>query len=216
MATPDIDPPVSTQAPVLVSAIAALRVVCAWRECSAEFDAMHSLASHLSISHLDSAPHANNHACMWQGCPQYGVPAPTRYDLIMHLKVHTGDRAYLCPFDGCHKSYIRSEFLPRHITTTHANSDAAAALLSTRQTPVRAKPPRRAAPPRAEPLTVISDSDSDSDSYHPSSSEAMLEAQLAYIREQVEDRTKKLTRIKEKSRRLRMENDILLDAIENA
>ncbi|KAJ1653649.1 Zinc finger protein ZIC 4 [Coemansia sp. RSA 25] len=251
MATPDIEPAPSTQAPGPVVAVAA-RVVCAWQACSVEFDSTHSLASHLSICHLEPEPHAR-HACLWQDCPQYDVPALTRYDLILHLKAHTGDRAYLCPFDGCNKSYIRSEFLPRHIINTHANSDAAAALLSARQTPARAKP-RRAAP-RTEPLVIDSsgsDSESDgddalllpdrnnrnhdqaatskrrlsaasdSDSYHlPLSAaseptEAMLEAQLAYIREQVADRTKKLTRVKDKSRRLRLENDILLDAIENA
>ncbi|KAJ2889455.1 hypothetical protein IWW38_004698, partial [Coemansia aciculifera] len=155
---------------------------------------------------------------------------------------HTGGRAYVCPFDGCNKSYIRSEFLPRHITTVHANSDAANALASTPQPPVRAK--ARRAPPRSEQLVIpSSDSDSesdndevlrmkssskrrlsagsDSDSYNPplsaasETTEAMLEAQLAYIREQVQDRTKKLTRLKDKSRRLRLENDILLDAIDS-
>ncbi|KAJ2761857.1 hypothetical protein H4S06_000980 [Coemansia sp. BCRC 34490] len=42
---------------------------------------------------------------------------------------------------------------------------------------------------------------------------AMLEAQLAYIRDQVSARKERLLRNKSKMRRLRLENDILIDAL---
>ncbi|KAJ2878564.1 hypothetical protein H4R27_005759 [Coemansia aciculifera] len=222
MASSDIDPP-SMPVPVIG------RVACAWGACSAEFASTYLLAIHLSLAHISPDPHAN-HSCQWQSCPQYKVIAPTRYDMILHLKTHTGDRAYLCPFDGCDKVYKRSDFLIRH-TNSHST-----ALPSTRQPSARARENRNT--PRAELLLQSSSSESDddlvmqsskrhlsasdSDSYHPPLSsaseptEAMLEAQLAYIRDQVADRTKTLTRVKEKSRRLRLENDILIDALEHA
>ncbi|KAJ2341589.1 hypothetical protein GGH92_005748 [Coemansia sp. RSA 2673] len=223
MASSDIDPP-NMPAPVIG------RVACAWRDCSAEFASTYLLASHLSLAHISPDPQAN-HSCQWQSCPQYKVPAPTRYDMILHLRTHTGDRAYLCPFDGCDKVYKRSDFLIRH-TNSHSTASS-----SMRQPSARSRDRRTT--PRAELLlqsTSSSESDddlamqpskrrlsaSDSDSYQPPLSsaseptEAMLEAQLAYIREQVSDRTKTLTRIKEKSRRLRLENDILIDSLEQA
>ncbi|KAJ2822161.1 hypothetical protein FBU31_004674 [Coemansia sp. 'formosensis'] len=227
MASSDIDP-LSVPAPGIG------RVACAWGACSAEFASSYLLAIHLSLAHISPDPHAH-HSCQWQSCPQYKILAPTRYDMILHLKTHTGDRSYLCPFDGCDKVYKRSDFLIRH-TNLHATP-----LSSTRQPSTRTRDLQITA--RADLLlhsSSPSESDddddddrvmqspkhrlsaSDSDSYHPPLSasseptEAMLEAQLAYISEQVAERTKKLTRVKEKSRRLRLENDILIDALEQA
>ncbi|KAJ2484989.1 Zinc finger protein ZIC 4 [Coemansia sp. RSA 2050] len=224
MASSDIDHP-STPAPVIG------RVACAWRACTAEFASTHLLAIHLSLVHISPDPHAQ-HACLWKSCPQYEVPAPTRYDLILHLKVHTGDRAYLCPFDGCDKVYKRSDFLIRHTRQHSANLSS-----PLRRPAARAKD--RQITPRAELLLLHSSSSesddgdddlvlqsskrhlsaSDSDSYHPplsvasESTEAMLEAQLAYMREQISNHAKELARVKDKSRRLRLENDILIDAL---
>ncbi|KAJ2692625.1 Zinc finger protein ZIC 2 [Coemansia sp. IMI 209128] len=227
MASSDTDHP-SSSAPVIG------RVACAWRACTAEFASSHLLAIHLSLAHISPDPQAQ-HSCQWRSCPQHDVPVPTRYDLILHLKDHTGDRAYLCPYDGCDKIYKRSDFLIRH-TRQHS------ATLSSpwRRSTARAKD--RQITPRAEllllPSTSSSESDedddddpvlkspkrrlsaSDSDSYHPplsaaseSSEATMLEAQLAYLRDQVANQTKELTRVKDKSRRLRLENDILIDAL---
>ncbi|KAJ2661988.1 hypothetical protein IWW48_002046 [Coemansia sp. RSA 1200] len=51
------------------------------------------------------------------------------------------------------------------------------------------------------------------DAPEPERQAAMLEAQLAYIRDQVSERKERLLRNKSKMRRLRLENDILIDAL---
>ncbi|KAJ2679238.1 Zinc finger protein ZIC 2 [Coemansia spiralis] len=308
------------------------RAVCAWSSCSAEFGTMHQLAAHLLSFHIDGESSDSN-ACEWTTCPSKGQHMPTRSDLILHLKNHTGNRSYLCPVDGCGKVYKRSDFLARHINTHSAPSPTSKPAVSA-SAKLSGRPRRKAAAIEhtstatttinatvAEadsnassledaPLALISNpnnpsnsnnhsnpnnhsrqlygtnskrrrrtygSGSESESHarhindssdYSSTSEAhniasvgnggrigrsrrriaafvnnedgdddndndyaqsapkftidmpeseqlatMLEAQLAYIREEVSARKEKLLRYKAKMRRLRLENDILIDAL---
>ncbi|KAI8323316.1 hypothetical protein GQ54DRAFT_258418, partial [Martensiomyces pterosporus] len=77
---------------------------------------MHLLAAHLSNDHIGSGA-KDEYACDWRACPQRNTNVQTRYDLITHLKQHTGNRSYLCPVDGCGKVYKRADFLTKHINT---------------------------------------------------------------------------------------------------
>ncbi|KAJ2355823.1 Zinc finger protein ZIC 2 [Coemansia sp. RSA 2618] len=184
---------------------------CAWGECAAKFASLHQLATHLSAEHVMALDAGAGRACAWRGCAQQGVAVPSHRDLVAHLRTHTGGRSFLCPIDGCGKVYKRSDFLAKHISA-HADADAGAA------------PAKRKAQPPADYSDTDSDISGDSDEHqHAASfnagvpdSEAhadMLEAQLAYIRSQVAARQTHLHNYKNKIRRLRLENDILVDAL---
>lgn len=43
------------------------------------------------------------------------------FDCRTHVRIHTGDRPYVCPFDGCNKKFAQSTNLKSHILT-HAKS----------------------------------------------------------------------------------------------
>ncbi|KAJ2720173.1 hypothetical protein GGI07_004777 [Coemansia sp. Benny D115] len=171
--------------------------ICAWNGCRAEFATYHQLAAHLSATHLASTATAS---CAWQGCNQ---DLGTRSALIRHLSLHTGGRSFLCPEDGCGKVYKRTDFLRRHIET-HRDPEAMAEAALPRSTQGRRV--RGGSDPSVDLHT--SDAESVSDGMA-----VALQAQLDYIAGQVDARKERLDKVKTKMRRLRMENDILIDAL---
>ncbi|KAJ2792986.1 Zinc finger protein ZIC 2 [Coemansia guatemalensis] len=216
---------------------------CAWGSCTAKFASMHQLSAHISATHVVGLDAETGLACAWRDCPQRAVPVSSFQGLVDHLRVHTGNRSYLCPVDGCGKVYKRSDFLARHIS-----SHSAAAPPNGR---ARQRPAADALPPdsdagsarsgkrkaRHSPEAFATDSDTSmylshredalADDHarplHPAFDDAdvpesaahavRLEAQLAYIRDQIAAREKSLARYRAKTRRLRLENDILIDAL---
>ncbi|KAJ1959370.1 Zinc finger protein ZIC 2, partial [Dipsacomyces acuminosporus] len=142
---------------------AASKVQCAWAECTAEFGSMHMLAAHLSNTHIASEQGSDN-TCHWHACPHNSTPFSSRYDLVTHLKRHTGNRSFLCPYDGCGKVYKRVDFLSKHINTHSAannNAGNARAQLSIPGRQVR-RARQKAAAAEYRAVDVISDTDSSS------------------------------------------------------
>ncbi|KAJ2775140.1 hypothetical protein IWQ56_000255 [Coemansia nantahalensis] len=176
---------------------------CAWGSCATQLASMHLLSGHISASHILALDAETGFACAWRGCPQNGEPLPSYPALVDHLRAHTGNRSYLCPVPACGKVYKRSDFLTKHISA-HADPPTA-----------NGHPQRRRRRPPGSPVESTAGSDSDSAPAAPDTDAhvAMLMAQLAYIRSQVAERTRQLERHRVKARRLRLENDILIDAL---
>ena len=55
-----------------------------------------------------------NHTCFWENCPREGRPFKAKYKLVNHVRVHTGEKPFPCPFPGCGKVFARSENLKIH------------------------------------------------------------------------------------------------------
>ncbi|KFP60403.1 Zinc finger protein ZIC 1, partial [Apaloderma vittatum] len=47
-------------------------------------------------------------------CPREGKPFKAKYKLVNHIRVHTGEKPFPCPFPGCGKVFARSENLKIH------------------------------------------------------------------------------------------------------
>ncbi|KAL1431048.1 hypothetical protein MTO96_014453 [Rhipicephalus appendiculatus] len=62
-------------------------------------------------------PECTNHACFWQDCVRNGRPFKAKYKLVNHIRVHTGEKPFPCPFPGCGKVFARSENLKIHKRT---------------------------------------------------------------------------------------------------
>ncbi|XP_025894117.1 zinc finger protein ZIC 5 [Nothoprocta perdicaria] len=98
-------------------------LVCKWvaaarapRPCAGTFGTMQELVGHVSAEHV-GGPEQSSHVCCWQECPRRGKPFKAKYKLINHIRVHTGEKPFPCPFPGCGKVFARSENLKIHKRT---------------------------------------------------------------------------------------------------
>ena len=100
-------------------------VTCQWIEpdqpspkkpCTKIFASMHEIVTHITVEHV-GGPEIANHACFWDGCPREGRPFKAKYKLVNHIRVHTGEKPFPCPFPGCGKVFARSENLKIHKRT---------------------------------------------------------------------------------------------------
>ncbi|XP_028400107.1 zinc finger protein GLIS2-like [Dendronephthya gigantea] len=98
--------------------------VCEWQEpvlgtdddvCGKEYETLQNVVDHLRDEHLTNA--LGNYSCFWRDCPRLGVPFKAKYKLVNHLRVHTGERPFVCTYPGCKKVFARTENLKIHIRT---------------------------------------------------------------------------------------------------
>ncbi|XP_053240501.1 zinc finger protein ZIC 5 [Podarcis raffonei] len=98
-------------------------LICKWIEaeaaappCSQTYSTMHELVNHVTVEHV-GGPEQSSHVCFWEECPREGKPFKAKYKLINHIRVHTGEKPFPCPFPGCGKVFARSENLKIHKRT---------------------------------------------------------------------------------------------------
>ncbi|KAK6299466.1 hypothetical protein J4Q44_G00294990 [Coregonus suidteri] len=99
-------------------------LICKWHEpeqspkklCSKTYSTMHELVTHVTVEHV-GGPEMANHVCFWEECPREGKPFKAKYKLVNHIRVHTGEKPFPCPFPGCGKVFARSENLKIHKRT---------------------------------------------------------------------------------------------------
>uniref|UniRef100_A0A8C5VLN0 C2H2-type domain-containing protein n=1 Tax=Microcebus murinus TaxID=30608 RepID=A0A8C5VLN0_MICMU len=64
---------------------------CRWIDCSALYDQQEELVRHIEKVHIDQRK-GEDFTCFWAGCPRRYKPFNARYKLLIHMRVHSGEK----------------------------------------------------------------------------------------------------------------------------
>ncbi|XP_045324605.1 zinc finger protein GLIS3 isoform X4 [Leopardus geoffroyi] len=87
---------------------------CRWIDCSALYEQQEELVRHIEKVHIDQRK-GEDFTCFWAGCPRRYKPFNARYKLLIHMRVHSGEKPNKCTFEGCKKAFSRLENLKIHL-----------------------------------------------------------------------------------------------------
>ncbi|XP_068998354.1 zinc finger protein GLIS1 [Embiotoca jacksoni] len=87
---------------------------CHWIDCSAAYGSQEELVRHIEKVHIDQRK-GEEFACFWAGCVRRHKPFNARYKLLIHMRVHSGEKPNKCMFEGCSKAFSRLENLKIHL-----------------------------------------------------------------------------------------------------
>ncbi|XP_027708527.1 zinc finger protein GLIS1 [Vombatus ursinus] len=90
------------------------RQVCRWIDCDAAYDQQEELVRHIEKTHIDQRK-GEDFTCFWAGCVRRYKPFNARYKLLIHMRVHSGEKPNKCMFEGCNKAFSRLENLKIHL-----------------------------------------------------------------------------------------------------
>jgi len=102
--------------------------ICRWIDCNVQFKEQDELVRHLEKAHIDQRK-GEDFTCFWAACQRRYKPFNARYKLLIHMRVHSGEKPNKCTFEGCTKAFSRLENLKIHLrshtgerpyTCTHA------------------------------------------------------------------------------------------------
>ncbi|XP_069794193.1 zinc finger protein GLIS3-like isoform X2 [Narcine bancroftii] len=88
--------------------------ICRWIDCSAVYDKQEELVRHIEKMHIDQRK-GEDFTCFWAGCVRRYRPFNARYKLLIHMRVHSGEKPNKCMFEGCNKAFSRLENLKIHL-----------------------------------------------------------------------------------------------------
>uniref|UniRef100_A0A673AD47 GLIS family zinc finger 1b n=1 Tax=Sphaeramia orbicularis TaxID=375764 RepID=A0A673AD47_9TELE len=88
--------------------------VCRWIDCSAAYEQQEELVRHIEKVHIDQRK-GEDFTCFWAGCIRRYKPFNARYKLLIHMRVHSGEKPNKCMFEGCNKAFSRLENLKIHL-----------------------------------------------------------------------------------------------------
>lgn len=76
---------------------------CRWLDCGAVFGPREDLVKHIEKVHVDQRK-GEDFSCFWAACPRKHKPFNARYKLLIHMRVHSGEKPNKCSVS--HRSFI--------------------------------------------------------------------------------------------------------------
>ena len=109
-----VTPAEDTSAPqaMVPSQPASTQHPCLWLGCGQILPSPAALTLHVNRTHIARRQPA--HRCLWQGCNRADHVFRHRDKILIHIRLHTNDRPYVCDAPGCNKVFSRADSLDAH------------------------------------------------------------------------------------------------------